>query len=70
LKAAFNKFDKDNDKTISVDELKSMFSNNKESTDDLMKAIIAEGDGNNDGMVSFSEFQTMMKSASSSKIKL
>ena len=56
MKAAFNKFDKDSDKSITINEIKQVFSSNAEISSELMDAIVKEADVNGDGDISFSEF--------------
>jgi len=57
LKAAFKMFDKDNSGTISKDEIKEALGNLEE---ELVDKIVAEVDDNDDGEISFEEFEKMM----------
>ena len=56
-------FDIDGDGRITLDEIKSLLGNNldMENNKDIWKELMAEGDDNDDGEISFEEFKTMMK---------
>lgn len=60
LLAAFNEFDLDGSGSISVDELKQVFSGFAAVDGDAIDAIIEQVDMNNDGEIDFNDFQTMM----------
>jgi len=57
LKAAFKMFDKDGSGTISKDEIKEALGGLDEK---IVEDIIKEVDSNNDGEISFAEFEQMM----------
>jgi calcium-dependent protein kinase len=57
LKQAFKMFDKDNSGTISREEIKEALGNIEE---DMAEKIISEIDENDDGEISFEEFEKMM----------
>ena len=59
LKAAFKMFDKDNSGTISREEIKEALGNVGE---EVAEKIISEVDDNDDGEISFEEFEKMMSS--------
>mmetsp|Transcript_43344 Transcript_43344/g.41750 ORF Transcript_43344/g.41750 Transcript_43344/m.41750 type:complete len:95 (-) Transcript_43344:21-305(-) len=63
LQAAFNLFDIDGDGRITLEEIKSLLGTNldMETNKDIWKELMAEGDDNDDGEISFEEFKTMMK---------
>ncbi len=58
LKAAFKMFDKDGSGTISKDEIKESLGQLDEQ---LVEEIIKEVDENNDGEISYEEFEKMMQ---------
>ena len=62
LKFAFNFFDKDGSGKITLDEVKGIFSKNKEFPEQDFQQIIDEVDINNDGEIDYNEFTLMMKS--------
>lgn len=64
LKAAFKMFDKDGSGTISKEEIKEALGN---VDDELAEKIIGEVDGNDDGEISFEEFELMMNNLVSNK---
>ncbi len=64
LKRAFKMFDKDNSGTISRDEIREALGDMEE---EIAEKIISEVDVNNDGEISFEEFETMMTSLVSNK---
>ncbi len=62
LKAAFQFFDKDNDKQISFEELKqTLKADNLLIDDEEIEKLLSEIDLNNDGKVDFEEFKKMME---------
>ena len=64
LKSAFKMFDKDGSGTISKDEIREVLGNIEEDTANL---ILSEVDENDDGEISFEEFEKMMKNLVSNK---
>ena len=60
LKAAFNKFDKDNDKTITSEELRQILGGEDKVSQDLLKELMDLVDSDGDGLISFKEFQAFM----------
>ena len=64
LKGAFKMFDKDGSGTISKDEIREVLGNIEEDTANL---ILSEVDENDDGEISFEEFEKMMKNLVSNK---
>lgn len=62
LRAAFKMFDKDGSGTISKDEIKEALGGLDEK---LVEEIIKEVDQNNDGEISFEEFEKMMSKMTS-----
>lgn len=60
LQFAFRMFDKDNDGTISSDELKRMLQNARNISDTVWNELIAQVDSNGDGVIDFSEFQDLV----------
>jgi len=62
LRAAFKMFDKDGSGTISKDEIKEALGGLDEK---LVEEIIREVDQNNDGEISFEEFEKMMNKMTS-----
>ncbi|MEM1003487.1 MAG: EF-hand domain-containing protein [Bacteroidota bacterium] len=64
LKGAFKMFDKDGSGTISKDEIREVLGNIEEDTANL---ILSEVDENDDGEISFEEFEKMMRNLVSNK---
>lgn len=62
MRAAFKMFDKDGSGTISKDEIKEALGGLDEK---LVEEIIREVDQNNDGEISFEEFEKMMNKMTS-----
>eukprot|EP00826_Nyctotherus_ovalis_P041676 TRINITY_DN4238_c0_g1_i1.p3 TRINITY_DN4238_c0_g1~~TRINITY_DN4238_c0_g1_i1.p3 ORF type:complete len:155 (-),score=56.71 TRINITY_DN4238_c0_g1_i1:162-626(-) len=60
LKQAFDLFDKDGNGTLTTDEIRSILGVGKNMSEKVWEEIIREVDTNNDGIVSFEEFQRMM----------
>ncbi|CAD8205468.1 unnamed protein product [Paramecium pentaurelia] len=58
LKMTFRMLDKDKSGSISIDELKEIFSGISE---DIWKQVVQDFDSNSDGQISLNEFFTMMK---------
>ncbi|CAD8109050.1 unnamed protein product [Paramecium sonneborni] len=58
LQVTFRMFDKDKSGSITIDELKEIFSGIPE---DMWKQVVKEFDSNSDGQISLEEFFTMMK---------
>ncbi len=63
LKAAFKMFDKDGSGTISKDEIKEALGTNMD--EDLLDKIVKEVDADDDGEISFEEFEKMMNKMAS-----
>lgn len=63
LKSAFKMFDKDNSGSISKEEIKETLGQLDEK---LVDEIIREVDENDDGEISFEEFERMMNKMSAS----
>jgi calcium-dependent protein kinase len=64
LQFAFRFFDKDKNGEITIDEFRKVFfkdSINSEKINDVLKIIIEEVDLDGDGVISYSEFKTIMK---------
>ncbi|KAL4466461.1 hypothetical protein ABPG73_019079 [Tetrahymena malaccensis] len=61
LQMAFKMFDKDNNGSLTVDEIRKLF-NSHIQDDEVIKDIIKEVDKNQDGQISFAEFRDMMLS--------
>lgn len=53
-------FDKDKNRFISPDEVKMILGVGKKFSEDLWMQVISEVDQNNDGLISFEEFEFMM----------
>lgn len=62
MRAAFKMFDKDGSGTISKDEIKEALGGLDEK---LVEEIIREVDQNNDGEISFEEFEKLMNKMTS-----
>nr|KAJ0187709.1 hypothetical protein LSAT_V11C900493800 [Lactuca sativa] len=62
LRNAFQKFDKDDNKRISKDELKSMLEEYKMGDEDTINDIISEIQVNADGEINYEEFCKMIRS--------
>eukprot|EP00826_Nyctotherus_ovalis_P034980 TRINITY_DN2959_c0_g2_i2.p1 TRINITY_DN2959_c0_g2~~TRINITY_DN2959_c0_g2_i2.p1 ORF type:complete len:239 (+),score=42.85 TRINITY_DN2959_c0_g2_i2:982-1698(+) len=60
VKQAFDLFDINKSGSISADEIKKVLGLGKRFSEDIWKEIIAQVDVNNDGEISYKEFQTMM----------
>merc|ERR1719281_2019011 len=62
-KDAFKLFDKDDDGTITIEELQVVFTNlNFKFSTDALKKMVATVDDNSDGQIDLKEFMAMMKS--------
>ena len=64
LKFAFRYFDKDGSGEITFDEIEAVFKESvadKNNVHESLKKIISEVDTNGDGIISFSEFSSIMK---------
>ncbi|GAY68613.1 hypothetical protein CUMW_265480 [Citrus unshiu] len=61
LDKAFQYFDKDNDRYITVDELETAFKEYNMGDDAAIKEIMSEVDRDKDGRISYDEFCAMMK---------
>jgi len=61
LHTAFQYFDKDSSGYITKEELEEALSNYGMSDKNIIKEIIAEADIDNDGLINYDEFSTMMK---------
>ncbi|KAH9651760.1 calcium-dependent protein kinase 33 [Citrus sinensis] len=61
LDKAFQYFDKDNDRYITVDELETAFKEYNMGDDATIKEIMSEVDRDKDGRISYDEFCAMMK---------
>lgn len=59
LETVFKMFDKDNNGSLTVEEVKRLF-NAHNSNDEVIAEIISEVDKNKDGMISFAEFKDVM----------
>lgn len=60
LKQAFDLFDKDGSGTLTTDEIKNILGVGQNMSEKVWEEIIREVDINNDGIISFEEFQVMM----------
>jgi len=62
LEATFKLIDKDESKSITLDELRDFFAGqgNNEWDDQVWEALLREVDENSDGQISYSEFKNMM----------
>ena len=62
LKAAFDMFDRNQDGTISFEEVREILGGGQanEGTDDVYKQMIQEMDIDGDGQISFEEFEKVM----------
>ena len=60
MRAAFALFDKDGGGTIEAAEIASILGQDVNSDDAVWREVISEVDQNDDGMIDFNEFQTMM----------
>ena len=60
MRAAFALFDKDGGGTIEAAEIASILGQDVNSDDAVWREVISEVDQNDDGMIDFDEFQTMM----------
>ena len=60
MRAAFALFDKDGGGTIEAAEIASILGQDVTSDDAVWREVISEVDQNDDGMIDFDEFQTMM----------
>ena len=60
MRAAFALFDKDGGGTIEAAEIAQILGKDVSDNEQVWLDVIKEVDTNNDGMVDFEEFQTMM----------
>ena len=61
LKAAFNKFDSDNDKNIDCEELKIILGGEDEANQELLSELVKQMDKDGDGSISYKEFAAFMR---------
>jgi len=61
LKQIFQIIDKDKNGFLETNELKEFFNLGGNENESLLKKIVSEVDSNNDGVISFDEFQSIMK---------
>lgn len=63
LKAAFELFDLDNNKAISIEEIKSIFKLNNKFDEELTDDIISQLDIKSQHEITYEEFKELMKKA-------
>lgn len=66
--AAFKLFDKDGGGTIEAAEIAKVLGQNAAATDSVWQAVIGEVDQNDDGLIDFEEFKTMLLKLADKKV--
>ncbi len=66
--AAFKLFDKDGGGTIEAAEISKVLGQNAAANDEVWQAVIAEVDQNDDGLIDFDEFKTMLLKLADKKV--